>query len=80
MHPIQRNKTIDECTSLYDAHSFTNENKASTYIYKAFTENRFDLEIPETLKKNISYANLTDMLTFDRSEFEKNISLSVKKK
>ena len=80
MHPIQRGKTIDECTQLYDVNDFTNENKASTYIYKAFTENEFDLEIPASLKENISYQNLTNMLTFDRADFEKNISLSVKKK
>ena len=80
MHPIQRSKTIDECTQLYDMKSFTNENKASTYIYKAFTESDFDLDIPETLQKNVSYQNLIDMLTFDRVDFEQNISLSVKKK
>lgn len=80
MHPIQRSKTIDECTQLYDMKSFTNENKASTYIYKAFTESDFDLDIPEILQKNVSYQNLIDMLTFDRADFEKNISLTVKKK
>jgi len=80
IHPIQRRKTIDDCTKLYDATSFTNPEKASTYIYKAFAENKFDLEIPENLQKNISYQNLVDLFTFDRSDFEKNISLSVKKK
>jgi type I restriction enzyme M protein len=80
MHPIKRNKTIDECTQLYDMKNFINENKASTYIYRAFTESKFDLEIPETLQRNVSYQNLIDMLTFDRADFEKNISLSVKKK
>ena len=80
MHPIQRGKSVDECTQLYDVNSFENENKASTYIYKAFAENKFDLEIPKTLKENISYQNLADMLTFDRVDFEKDISLSVKKK
>ena len=80
IHPIQRGKTIDDCTKLYDADTFTNPEKASTYIYKAFAENKFDLAIPENLKKNISYQNLVDLMTFDRSDFEKNISLAVKKK
>lgn len=80
MHPIQRSKTIDECTQLYDVHSSTNENKASTYIYRAFTEDKFDLDIPESLKNNVSYQHLVDMLSFDRADFEKNISLSIKKK
>ncbi len=79
IHPMQRSKSIDECTQLYDADSFSNPEKASTYIYKAFN-NEFDLEIAENLKSNISYQNLVDMLTFDRVDFEKNISLSVKKK
>ena len=80
MHPIQRSKTIDECTQLYDTTTFENPEKASTYIHKAFTEDKFDLEIPKSLKENISYQSLIDMLTFDRADFEKNISLTVKKK
>lgn len=79
IHAMQRSKSIDECTQLYDANNFTNPEKASTYIYKAFN-NEFDLELPENLKENISYQNLVDMFTFDRVDFEKNISLSSKKK
>ena len=80
IHPIQRGKNIDDCTQLYDPTIFDNPEKASTYIYKAFTENRFDLDISEKLQKNVSYQNLVDMLTFDRVNFEKKISLSSKKK
>lgn len=79
IHPIQRSKSIDECTQLYDAEAFDNPEKASTYIYKAFN-NELDLDLPENLQKNVSYNNLVDMLTFDRVDFEKNISLSAKKK
>ncbi len=79
IHPIQRSKTIDECTKLYDANSYEHSEKASTYIYKAFN-GEFNLNIPESLTQNISYQNLVDMLTFDRVDFEKNISLSAKKK
>lgn len=79
IHPIQRSKSIDECTQLYDVDTFENRDKASTYIYKAFN-NEFDLDLPESLQKNITYQNLLDMLTFDRVDFEKNISLSAKKK
>lgn len=79
IHPIQRSKSIDECTQLYDADSFTNPEKASTYIYKAFNS-EFDLDLPENLQQNLSYHNLVDMFTFDRVDFEKNISLSAKKK
>lgn len=79
IHPIQRSKSIDECTQLYDADRFDNPDKASTYIYKAFN-GEWGLKIPDALKANVSYNRLVDMLTFDRVDFEKNISLSTKKK
>lgn len=79
IHPIQRGKSIAECTKLFDENSFENPEKASTYIYKAF-QGDFDFEIHESLQKNISRHDLVDMLTFDRIDFEKNISLSAKKK
>ena len=79
IHPIQRSSTIDDCTQLYDATSFDNPEKASSYIYNAFKGN-FDLEIDDSLKQNVSYQSLVNMLTFDRVDFEKNISLSTKKK
>jgi type I restriction enzyme M protein len=40
----------------------------------------FDTPIDEAMQNNVSRHNLVDMMTFDRVEFEKNISLSVKKK
>jgi len=78
IHPIQRGKSIDECTSLYDETSYTNILKANSYIYSSF--NGKEKEIVESLKENISYINLVDMMSFDRITFEKNISLSAKKK
>ncbi|PKL72225.1 restriction endonuclease subunit S [Candidatus Kuenenbacteria bacterium HGW-Kuenenbacteria-1] len=79
MHPIQRGKTIDECTQLFDTEVFDNPEKASTYIYKAFSGD-YDFPISENIAKNISRHNLINMLTFDRVDFEKTILLSAKKK
>ena len=79
IHPIQRGKTIDECTNLFDDERFDNEEKASTYIYKAFSGD-YKTPIHESLKNNISRVRLVDMLTFDRAGFAKNISTAVKKK
>jgi type I restriction enzyme M protein len=79
IHPIQRDKTIDECTRLFDEKIFDNPEKVSTYIYKAFNSD-YDFPIHESLKNNISRVNLVDMLNFDRVNFEKNISTVVKKK
>ncbi|AEW86724.1 restriction endonuclease subunit S [Flavobacterium columnare] len=79
IHPIQRGKHIEDCTQLFDAEVFDNPTKASTYIYKAFAGD-YDFAIDKAMQNNVSRHNLVDMLTFDRVEFEKNISLSVKKK
>lgn len=78
IHPIQRGKTIDECTSLYDETSYTNSLKANSYIYSAFNGELKDID--ESLEENISYVDLVNMMTFDRVDFEKSISLNVKKK
>jgi type I restriction enzyme M protein len=79
IHPIQRGKTIEECTRLFDDNIFDNPEKASTYIYKAFAGD-YETPVLETLKNNISRVRLVDMLTFDRNSFAKNISTAVKKK
>jgi type I restriction enzyme M protein len=81
IHPIQRGKTISECTRLFDEDRFDNYEKASTYIYKAFslTDNEEYPEIKKCLKGNITRVRLVDMLTFDRATFSKSISTAVKK-
>lgn len=78
IHPIQRSKSIDECTKMYDSENQENLGKASAYIYKAFL-GKADLEISDAMKKYVFYANLSDMMTFDRADFEKTISLTLKK-
>lgn len=79
IHPIQKSKTIDECTKLFDPNVFDNPQKASTYIYKAFSGD-LDFEIDETLENNVSKMDLLDMMALDRVDFEKTINLNVKKK
>ncbi len=79
IHPMQRGKSIDECTALFDPEVFDNPEKASTYIYKAF-QNDHNYEIAADLQNNITRNDLVDMLSFDRVDFEKSVSLSVKKK
>ena len=79
IHPMQRGKHIEDCTKLFDPEVFENPEKASTYIYKAFS-NDFDFPVHESLENNISRHDLVDMLTFDRVDFEKTLSLNIKKK
>lgn len=79
IHAIQRGKNIDECTNLFDAHRYDNPEKASTYIYKAF-KGDITSSIAEAMQSHVSRVSLIDMLTFERDSFEKNISLTAKKK
>ncbi|MDD3721570.1 MAG: N-6 DNA methylase [Lutibacter sp.] len=79
IHPMQRGKNIEDCTQLFDPNTFDNPTKASTYIYKAYAGD-YDFPIDAAMQNNVTRHNLVDMLTFDRVDFEKNISLSVKKK
>jgi type I restriction enzyme M protein len=79
IHPIQRGKSIDECTKLFDPALLDNPKKASTYILNSFNNNLIK-DIDEELKDHISIIDLNDLLTFDRNTFEKNINLNVKKK
>lgn len=79
IHAIQRGKNIDECTQLFDANSYDNPLRASTYIYKAFRGD-YVTPIVESLQSHICRVLLIDMLTFNRDNFEKNISLTTKKK
>lgn len=79
MHSIQSGKTIDECTQLYNVNDNYDFTKASSYIYNSYV-GKSKVKIEDSLKNNISYVDLLDMLTFDRYEFNKEINLSVKKK
>jgi type I restriction enzyme M protein len=79
MHSIKEGQTIEQSTNLYNANDNNDFSKASSYIYNAFL-GKHNLEIAENLKENVSYIDLLDMLSFDRAEFEKDISTSAKKK
>ena len=79
IHAIQRGKNIDECTQLFDANSYDNPLRASTYVYRAF-KGDCATPIAESMQSHISRMSLIDMLTFDRPVFEKGINLNSKKK
>jgi type I restriction enzyme M protein len=79
IHPIRRGKTIDDCTLLFDPVDAESPDHVNTYILDAFS-GRHDRPIVASLEQYISHVSLVDMLTWDRAELEKSISLSVKKK
>ena len=74
IHPINRGKTIEECTKLYGSDTNDNREKVDVYIREAFKGN-INLSIHKELEKNISYSNLIDLMVFDRADFQKEISL-----
>lgn len=78
IHPIQRGKPIDQCTKMFDAEVYNNPLKASTYVYRAF-KGDFTSPVAEEMKEHVSRANLVDLFTFDRVDFEKSINLNKKK-
>ncbi|MBT3349171.1 N-6 DNA methylase [bacterium] len=79
IHSVKKGKSIDECTKLFDPSTQENPQKASTYILQAFS-GEFETDIDDSLNKHISRIKLLDALTFDRADFDKSISLSLKKK
>lgn len=78
IHPYG-GKSIDERTKLYDSDCFNNPEKASTYIYDAFAGN-YSRKIDISLKKNVRRVDLVDMFDLGRAEFDKSLSLAIKKK
>lgn len=79
IHAIQRGKNIDECTKLFDPNNYDNPDKASTYVYRAFNGD-YTSPIAESMQSHISRVSLIDMLTFNRDNFDKSISLTSKRK
>lgn len=79
IHPIQKGKSIDECTKMYASEDQDDETKANFYVHNAFLGNK-NQKIHNSLEKNIFDVNLIDMMTFDRTDFEKAITLVVKKR
>ncbi|MCD8202712.1 MAG: N-6 DNA methylase, partial [Prevotella sp.] len=79
IHSVQRGKSIDECTQLFDVDRLDNPDKASSYVYQAFCGD-FSSQISENMRQHVSRANLIDLLAFDNDSFEKVISLTAKKK
>ena len=75
---VQNLRDLDSIlTPLYDPQNKLNPEKINTLITKNF--NGEDFEIPESLQKYVSKANLIDMIDFNLAEFNKAIGLAPKK-
>ncbi|MDN5103809.1 restriction endonuclease subunit S, partial [Aliarcobacter butzleri] len=68
-------------TKLYDMDNLFNEEKVNSYIHKAFLENEIKEDsIPKSLKDHVYIKKLHELINFNKVNFEKDISLVVKKK
>lgn len=68
-------------TKLYDMDNLFNEEKVNSYIHKAFLGSEFKEEsIHESLKDHLYIKNLHELINFSKINFEKDISLVIKKK
>ncbi len=76
---IQRDKSIDECTWLFDPKKKKNPKKANYYIHQSFISEE-PITVDKSLKKNISIVRLVEMMTFDRVVFDKTINPNASKK
>jgi type I restriction-modification system DNA methylase subunit len=64
-------------TPLFNPSDLNDENRINTLIRKNFLGD--EVEIPEELKKFVSIGNLTDMIDFSRTAFNREIKTSVKR-
>ncbi len=75
---MYQNENGKPTTKLYDDDDRLNEEKASSYVYRAFLGEQKDIE--ESLQNNVNNFDLTELIDFKKVGFEKAISLGVKKK
>ncbi|MCT7596131.1 restriction endonuclease subunit S [Aliarcobacter butzleri] len=68
-------------TKLYDMDNLFNEEKVNSYIHRAFLDTEIKEEtIPESLENHVYIKQLHELINFNKINFEKDISLVVKKK
>lgn len=68
-------------TKLYDQEELFNPNKVNSYIHNAFLGKKLtEAAIPETLREHVFIRELHDLINFEKLEFNKEISVSSKKK
>lgn len=75
---MYRDENGKPTTKLYDDDNHLNEEKANSYVYRAFLGEQKD--ITESLQNNLTTFDLTELIDFKKLAFEKAISLSAKKK
>lgn len=66
-------------TKLFNDANTQDPEKVNAHIYQAFLDN-YTQETPEALKQHLHQLPLINLLDFERTQFEKTVSLSVKKK
>lgn len=74
---LSKNKGIEQIiTPLFNQQNLFEEDKINSYIRNCYLEN----SIVKNNEKNIKYNNLLDLLNFNKTTFDKSISLNVAEK
>lgn len=75
---MYRDENGKPTTKLYDDDNHLNEEKANSYVYRAFLGEQ--KAIDESLQNNLNTFDLPELIDFKKLAFEKAISMGVKKK
>ncbi|MBC8385227.1 MAG: N-6 DNA methylase [Candidatus Cloacimonetes bacterium] len=73
---VYKDENQRNMTRLFDDDDYENSEKANSYIRKSFLDSQ-NFEIQESLKNNIKWLKLVDMVNFEGMNFEKQINLNV---
>lgn len=72
---INKNKSIEESTKLFNENDGLDSRKINFYIKNAF-EKQINLDIAEELSEYVSYNYLTDLLSFNEVDFDLTLNTS----
>ena len=75
---MYRDQNSKPTTRLYDDDNHLNSEKANSYVYRSFLQQTFSIE--KSLTENITVFDTLELIDFQHFNFEKNISLGIKKK
>lgn len=75
---MYRDEKDKPTTKLYDEQNHLNTEKASSYVYRSFLQQK--VSVDKTLTENVTIFDTIELIDFRKLVFEKTISLGVKKK
>ena len=75
---LYRDENGSPTTKLFDEQDSKNPKKANNYVYRSFLNEKFSID--KSLQENITLFDTIRLIDFKKINFDKSISLSIKKK